>query len=318
MKKLLPVALLLLFLGCGKGSDSGPSGAPGPSPAPLPTIDNTIVFYRDNPNGGIYTISENGTNEKKLLGLDGNNAVAFPNWSMDHRIYFTGKLQGEANPQLYSMKEDGTDVMRITNNANVQYSRLSVATNSRLLYVKTFADMSSPPGLYTSKTDGTEETKVMDLAGLNLSDVSWYPGGSKIIYVSDEAKNANNERVSNIFLIDPNGTGKAQITANFSKDKLYDHPYICADGSRIVYTVTPDVNTTGSSVYVSNIDGSNEYLLQGAASKTEGWTSRNWTKDVQWILLADHLNQLHLIGAGGSGRKRLTGSSSLDAKLKDF
>jgi Tol biopolymer transport system component len=312
MKYYIYITVLILFLGCKEESDSS---SPIKPTTPSTVLNNTILYQRAN---GVYTISESGTNEKQLLALTGNSAVGYPNWSPDSRIYFTGNIQGETNAQLYSMKEDGSDVMRITNSANIQYSRLSVSAKNQLLYIKKFADGSSGPGLYTSKPNGTEEMKVMDLSEISLSDASWHPDGSKIIYVSDEAKNANNEKVSNIFLVNLDGTNKIQITQNINKDKLYDHPYICPDGSLVVYTATPDINIFGYNVYVSRISGSNENLILNATSKAESWVSRNWTKNVQWILLADHQNNLHMIDPDGFSVKQINQVGSFDAKLKDF
>jgi hypothetical protein len=324
MRNILKLALLLLLFSCKKDPESG---------SPDPLEKNNIVFWRPNPDGGIFTINVDGENEKKLLSLPNNSSVANPNWSSDSRIYFTGTLQGEPHAQLYSMKEDGSDVIRITNNLNVQYSHLRVSVRNQLLYIKTIADGSNETGLFYSAANGGNEKKLMDLKGITLSDASWYSrhGYEGIYYISDEVKNENKEKVSNIFWLDLEGN-KGNHTGNTNKNKVYNRLSIQNNEDFIPATATPDINTTGYGVYL--IDAGHtwveygEILLLGARSKEESWINCEMIfgfyvaigKEYGSILITDTKNNLYIYNSTNNGQsvEQLTQAPSFDPMVKNF
>jgi hypothetical protein len=275
-----------------------------------------------------------GENEKKLLSLPNNSSVANPNWSSDSRIYFTGTLQGEPHAQLYSMKEDGSDVIRITNNLNVQYSHLRVSVRNQLLYIKTIADGSNETGLFYSAANGGNEKKLMDLKGITLSDASWYSrhGYEGIYYISDEAKNANNEKVSNIFHLDYEGN-KGNFTGNSNKNKVYNRLSIQKDADFILATVTPDINTTGYGVYLIDIghftwEEYGEIPLLRAHSKEESWKNVSMITrfhiatgtEFGSMLVTNTKNNLFIYNSTSEGQsvEQLTQAPSFDAMVKNF
>ena len=332
MKNILKLTIFLLLCSCEKDSENN---LLPPTPPSDPPKGKTILFWRPNPEGGIFTIDEKGENEKKLLALPPNATVAHPNWSSDYRIYFTGNLQGEANAQIYSMKDDGSDVVRITNSPNVAYSQLEVSARQQLLYVKTIPDGSSNAGSYYSSANGTHEKKLFDLNGFNLKDVGWqlYNAWTGVIYISDEVKNYKNESVSNIFGINLEGSFKSNLTNNLNKNKVYHKLYIQTNEELFITTVLPDINTSGYEVYLIESDnslGNGEQILLPTPYNTASWLNCNWAvgvfrfvfdpedRAVGTLLLTDNKNNLHMYNFQGNNLKQLTHAPSHDAVVNNY
>ena len=326
MKTILTLTLLLLFFSCKEDSNNN---LPPPTPKPNLPIIKTIVFWRPNPNGGIFTITTQGNDEKRLLPLPENSTVAHLNWGRDHRIYFTGTLQGEPNAQLYSIKEDGTDVKRISNDLDVEYSHLKVSVNNRLLYLKTATDGSSKTGLYYNSLGGTNEVKVFDLDRISLNDIDWASqnNGDFIVYIKANIKTNKNEEVTNIYIRNLEGTYNSTITANINEDKIYYQLSTLAGSETLLSIAKPDANSTGNGIYIIDLDSSlgvGEKLLIPPPAQPGSWLDCSLITYVSWwqpgtlnelLLLTDSRHYLHVYTTGGTSVKQLTQTASFDARV---
>jgi hypothetical protein len=321
MIKMIGYFLLLIIISCSKGSGDDtpitPNTPPPNNPPPSPSL-NKVVYVHPNPDGGIFSEKEDGQNDIKLLSTNGADSIAYANWSSDQRIYFTGKLEGDSHLQLYSMKSDGTDLISISDNADIEYSQLHVSHANRLLYRKTFTDGSNSPGIYNSKSDGSDEMKIMDVEGITVSSFSWVPGQNKIIYVGIEPVSAGGDLVSNMYLINSDGTGKSMLTSNENPLKRYDHVYFCPDGSRIAYVASEDTTAKGYSVFVANQSSSGEYEILSSPSKATSYSTGNWSANIEWILVTDNNGKLYIVTTDGSNKQSMNSVSALHPKFKDF
>jgi Tol biopolymer transport system component len=305
MKKLVYLLVFTPFLSCKKTEVSQ-------VPTQVTMHNDSVVYFHDNPNGGIYVITETGTIKKRLALTDANPVViTSPNWGPDRKIYFIAKFQDDSLMQAYSMNIDGSGVTRLTNTRDMLHDNLQVSpSGNKALFYK----ISSSPlaGMYTINLDGSNEQRVDDYE----VSPSWHPDGKHIIYVNSFDTNADGKIVFNIFLMNADGSNRTRITHNSNTDKVYALPFISPDGTKIVFSMgTKTGNTT--EVYTANIDGSNEQKLPGA-EPGEIWINRNWSKDGQWILINDGYANLWLVKADGSSKRQVANQGSQAGMVKNF
>ena len=305
--------LLFLCMNCSKNENTP---APPIQPPPPPPANNNIVYVSPNPDGGIYTQNESGNNQDILLAIGAADSVAYANWGQDQRVYFCGRLEGDVRLQIYSIKSDGSDLKKVFDDSDNEYSQLHVSQNGSLLYIKKASENSS--AIYISKADGSEEAKIMDIENFTVSSMSWVPMAFRIIFVSDEPVTAGGAKVSNMYYITANGSQKLKITNNDNPLAVYDEPYFCPDGSLLAYSFTTDISNAGYSVYMCNPEFAWSTLILESNESTS-WSTGNWSQDIQWILLTDKQNKLFKIRSGDeSNLTALNSTNVFKPKLKNF
>lgn len=308
MKNLIYLLLLASFISC-KKSEVGQM-----DPESFPT--DSVVYFRDNPSGGIYVINKTRANHLQLA-LTATNplVITSPNWGPNGKIYFVAKFEADSLMQVYSMNVDGSAVARLTDEQNVTHDQLSVSPISKKAL---FFKINTPTaGMYTINLDGTNEQRISDY----VINPSWHPDGNRIIYVESFDANPNGQMISNIFIMNYDGSGKTRITHNTDVYKHYFYPFISPDGTKIAFTeFTTDTNNDTylySNIYSMNIDGTNEQkILVGNASNN--WSNCNWSKDGKWLLISDANLNLLLLKADGSTQRQISSSGSQAAMLKNF
>jgi Tol biopolymer transport system component len=194
----------------------------------------------------------------------------------------------ESHGEIYSMRDDGTHVTRLTFNSVADAAPLLSPDGTKITFRRELnpsnvfvmnVDGSSAVGLAPGKRaewspDGSKLALVGDSLEVLNSDgtgrhgfhvgasfVTWSPDGSRLAYVSN---GFGGQDAGDVYTIDANGTGAQKITNDgVAKNSLAWSP----DGTRLLYG-------SSQSVYVIHVDGS------GLTSPVAGLDPR-WSPDGQ-------------------------------------
>jgi TolB protein len=114
---------------------------------------------------------------------------------------------------------------------------------SKVLFATTLSPTGdSDRGIFTAKPDGSGLTLLFDVPGVFDSAPAWSPDGERIAFESDANLDGGNpERDREIFVMNADGSGVRQLTANAVHD---EGPAWSPDATMLAYTSGP-TNTTG-------------------------------------------------------------------------
>jgi len=227
----------------------------------------------------------------------------------------------ESHGEIYSMKDDGTNLTRLTFNSVTDAAPLLSPDGTRI----TFRRELSPDNVFMMNADGTSQvgispgergewspdgTKLAVIADsiaimnadatgrvwfhVGASYVTWSPDGQKLAYVSNGLHGQSND---DIYLINANGTGATQLTTDgVAKNSLEWSP----DGTKLIYGA-------GGSVYLIGVNGS------GLTSPVQGRTPR-WSADGARIIFAtdalDGNEEVYSARLDGTDWKNMTRNSA--------
>jgi Tol biopolymer transport system component len=229
----------------------------------------------------------------------------------------------EAHGEIYSMRDDGSHVTRLTFNAVPDAAPVLSPDGTKLTFRRELnpanvfmmnVDGSSVRGLAPGwraewSPDGSKLALVADsLAVLNsdgtgmrsfgvgASFVTWSPDGSRLAYVST---GLGGQDANDIYTIAANGAGAQRVTTDgVAKNSLEWSP----DGSRLLFS-------TAQGVYVINVDGS------GLTSPCVGQDAR-WSPDGQRIIFVtdqyDGNDEVYTARLDGTDPKNLSHNPAAD------
>ena len=231
-----------------------------------------IVYGKDDCNGwvDIYVVNSNGSSNQCITCSDSGENIA-PIWypNSNKIIYANAPNCCNTYPwDTISINPDGSGKTTIVSGVlSERYFAMS-PDESNVLYS---AETSKGSHIWMMKIKDLNTGNVTDLGrGLfSCQRQSWQsqiftPGGSKIVYRSDENGNWD------IYTISVDGTGKTQLTTNTSSDLC---AYFSPDGSKILFVSDRSGN---SDIWVMDVDGSNKVQLTTNASVDTGPT---WSPD---------------------------------------
>ena len=181
-----------------------------------------FVSNRDQANGEIYTMNDDGTGVARLtLNLVVDSS---PTWSPDGtKIAFVSYRDG--NYEIYSMNADGTGVTRLTSNT-VSDVDPSWSPDSTKIAFASYRDSSIYPEIYVMNVDGTGQTRLTISTFKNLTP-SWSPDGTKIAFAS-----TRDNGYYQLYTMNPDGTGVTRMT-NISNGDGW--PSWSHDGTKIAF-----------------------------------------------------------------------------------
>lgn len=204
----------------------------------------------------------------------------------EYRIAFVSNRDGQSD--IYSMKPDGSDVVRITNDDEIDTYPVWSPDRTQLAYA---SFVEGDFGIERSKivminADGTGRRLLFDRPMGELSP-SWSPDGSQILYT-----------LRSIFLASVDGK-KDEMLLTDARFDILQTPAWSPDGQKIAFVALSD---TGDEIRIMDKDGSNVSTL------TQGYQPA-WSPDGQKIAfysLAGEQNDIFVINANGSELQQLT------------
>jgi len=163
--------------------------------------------------------------EGKLITITPTSSERHPSWSSDGtQIAFTSNRDG--NPEIYVMDADGTNLVKLTNNAAIDQGPDWSPDGTQIAF------MSSREGdrdIYVMEADGTNPVKLTGGEGKNR-DAAWSPDGTQFAFMS------NREGLWQIWVMNRDGSNPTKLTQSAGGAAL---PHWSPDGTKIVYTDVP-------------------------------------------------------------------------------
>jgi len=154
----------------------------------------------------VFSASVNGEEDIYLTDVDGTSFARLtanagvidrdPAWSPDGQtIVFVSDRDGSGQTELYRMRPDGTEVVRLTDSQGSSYSPAWSPDGREIVFV---SDRDRDADLYLMNADGSNERLLTRNDSAEDRDPAWSPDGRWIVFSSN--RDSENFR---LFLIDP-------------------------------------------------------------------------------------------------------------------
>jgi Tol biopolymer transport system component len=216
-----------------------------------------IAFYsaRDNALGEIYVMKADGSNVTRLTNTAG--ASMRPSWSPDGSMIAFESTRDAADPtavtvaanyEIYTMKANGSNVKRITNNS---VGDIAPQWSPDGLHIAFASDRDhqgqvANRDLYLMNADGSNVKRLTTQDG-QIADASWDPAGQRLTYsVIPASTNPG------IFVLDVTTLAVKQLT--FAPGFTDAWPSFSPDGTKIAYA---HYVSGSADIWIMNDDGSN-------------------------------------------------------------
>ena len=191
----------------------------------------------------------------------------FSDWSPGgSTIAFARGPSGDCNSaeetaDIFAMDPDGSNQRSLTNNPDGESRPTYSPDGSRIAYFR--GSPQSPAHLYVMNSDGSGQTQIgpdVDLDHNNNSKPSWSPDGSKIVF---SATLAGSSGPSQIFVINADGTGFAQITNDtaFRFDVSWRHYSISGRVTGNTTGLPITMTLAGTLTRVTQTDANGNYVF---------------------------------------------------------
>lgn len=165
----------------------------------------------------VYVMDATGANRRRLT----NNLVVdgFSDWSPGgSTIAFVRGSSGncdtaEEQADIFAMNPDGSNQRVLANNSDGESRPAYSPDGSKIAYFRGSASSNLSTALFVMNADGTAQTKISP--NLDIGDngkPTWSPDGTKIAFAASLFGQFNQSGPSQIFVINADGTGLAQIT----------------------------------------------------------------------------------------------------------
>jgi hypothetical protein len=217
------------------------SAAPA-SRATFPGKNGPIAF---NLGGFIYTENVDGTNRKRIVPLTLGVAVAAtePAWSPDGtKIAYSSKEGGTGG--IFIVNADGTGTTRVTSDpADGEPAWSPDGKKLAFIHVST-----GRRRLVTANLDGSNLFVVDPNLQSDADDPEWSPDGTRIAF----------SNFADIYVVNVDGSGLTDLTADVAEPSRSDNPSWSPDGSKIAYAYAGSIrvvapNASGGTPIVSNL-----------------------------------------------------------------
>jgi Tol biopolymer transport system component len=221
-----------------------------------------IAFVRSFKQFDLWTMNADGSGLKRLTSTGGEDEAS-PSWSPDGETIAFAVEKPAAQQGIWLLRRDGGERRQLTTGADDHPSWSpdgSTIAFSRAGAIWVVAASGGNPTQLTFPGVDSEGQPYVD------AEPAWSPGGSRILFVSDRGDPAESADQLDLWTIQPDGSGIAQITHTPSRDER-DAAW-SPDGRRIVYSGSGTFHGASSSqLYVSNANGTKRRVLTHACGE---------------------------------------------------
>jgi Tol biopolymer transport system component len=222
--------------------DSDGAGLSGPIGAlafrPAWSADGTKIAFTCGYVGVICVTDADGSNGYSIFGT--GIPADDPAWAPDgQRIVFSKgtttacALEG-CGDELYTIKTDGSELTRLTNDPAFDYQPAWSPDGSRIAFTRRACGVCEDH-IYLINPDGTGLTR-LTAPGKYYAQPSWSPDGTRIAYRGNHPSQFD----AQIYTMKSDGTDQQQVTFSASPFVIALEPAWSPDGNRIAFTGHPN------------------------------------------------------------------------------
>ena len=209
------------------------------------------------------------------------------------RIVFESYREG--NNDIYSMKTDGSNPLRLTNNPAFDGEPSFSGDGSKIVFTST-RDGASNGEVYSMNADGTDQKRLTNSLG-NDTHPALSPDGTKIAFISERAGGLE------LFIMNADGTDVQRLT--FTSSSKFS-PSFSPDGTKILYN---GFDGHDAEIYIIDIDGANNInLTDNDADDRDAVFSPDGSKIAFQVYEGDW--DIYTMNPDGSNRVNLTSQST--------
>jgi TolB protein len=287
-----------------------------PAGAVMPGANGRISIARFDPDGSeqLWVADSDLSNALKLTS--GPSSSVFSDWRPDGgRIVFDSdraSTETEFHVDVYTMKPDGTDVVRLTDagfNGEPAYS----PDGSEIVFESDRGDVPAGEGIYVMNADGAPVRRLTEnVIGFDQSP-EFSPDGTTVAFDRQRFEHGGRGRArgdaggtSAIFVVRVDGTGLRQLTPWGVQANDADW---APDGTRLVFQSENHHNGNNADLYVVNADGSDLTRITHnpptAAFGNGTEPTRELSTDPVWSPDASRIMFVQVSGLGAATVRRL-------------
>ena len=340
-RSVFALAVVAAFAACGDDDDGGTGPNVGSITVSVTSsgvgVDSAgYVVVVDNgdgedvaPNGDLSVSAAAGSHSVELAGVGSNCTVGGENprtvdvvAGEDVEVTFEVSCAARTlvfasmrpgNFAIYTMREDGSSVTRLTNTAGDTSTVPTWSPDGSKIAFSSTRDRSTPGlDIWVMDASGSNPTRLTTAAGQN-GRAAWSHDGTKIAFTS--TRNSGTTEVAEIWVMDADGGNQRAIT---SDGKFANSPSWSPDDSRIVFQSNRDGT---DQLYLMNADGS---AITRLTNGEWGDQEPAWSPDGSLIAFqstrdatapADNADfEVYVMNADGSSPTRLTNNSAFDGR----
>lgn len=183
---------------------------------------NIIYSAERNRQWGIYLVNFLNRTVKKVFSSKGTNVAGDFSPDGDEFIFSSSK---DGSPNLYTMSMRNRAVNKLTSSRSIEVSPALSPDGKFIAFV---SDRGGSPQIYTMRRGGSD-VKRLSFEGSYNTSPNWSPRGDKIVF-------SGRRNTNQIFIVNPDGTGLTQLTAQGNNED----PSFSPDGRFITFTSDRD------------------------------------------------------------------------------
>ena len=213
----------------------------------------------------------------------------------EDRIVFSGMLDGQASPDLYAVRADGSGLIRLTSTPDAEILPRWSPDRSRVAFLRNNR-------MFTIASDGTGEFLVAAMVGRpgttrGTTAPGWSPDGLQLAYpyprppliIGEEM--IDESYATSLHVINVNGTNDRLLYDDFGTDA---NPFWAPDGSRIAFSIADDCpDCAGGSLYATiRPDGTDYQEIQPTSTfdQTHPVHGLEWSPDMTTYVYTANAN----------------------------
>ncbi len=206
----------------------------------------------------------------------------------------------EGNDEIYAMKSDSTNLIRLTDN-KVPDGRATWSADGK--YIAFASGTTGTREIYVMNADGSSVRNVTNTPSADEDWPDWSPTGNRIIFSSN--RDGNHE----IYIVNFDGLNPTRLTNRTQDDRW---PTFSPDGSKIAFQ--SQVAPGNTDVFVINADGGNVTQLTTSSALDQMPTWSPDGKKIAFMSSRDGNPEIYVMNAAGSEQTRLTNNPAIDAR----
>jgi len=227
----------------------------------------------------------------------------------------------DGNSEIYIIDVDGDNLTRLTNNTGAHTEPAWSPDSKKIAF---HSDRDGGSDIYTINADGKNLRKITNTNNSEVNGPVWSPDGKKIAFILTQkisppyvmtlslGDTFTTEWVSDIIIINTDGSNQIQVTNNYPYQDYSHYPYSThefawsPDGKKIAFVLDVDFNK--SNIYVVNANGSGQQRL----TSSSGWDSEpKWSPDGKKLIFSSDRDEflsraIYIMDLDGGNQTRLT------------